>query len=420
MQTISNSSMSSIVEDNKEPHLLSIRFVNFMCLKDVTIDFVGSHIISLCGYNDSGKSAIIRGLEIFFYDAYSTKQNKYIRTDEDEFQIVGIFSDGVRICKIKYATGQSVWEFWQGDKLLYTNRTQNGKGIVAVTGVPDVIAKYFNVQKDDITGEMLNIRRVTDKLFLLDTTGGENYKALNSLSQAECLAIASMRLTESINKALTNSLKYKSAYDMHVSERREHAVLIPPEDVEEQLKANINTLKSDICRYRDILGVCTQRNEVESYNTWGELEPYDPTRFTMITEIKNAKSVMDEVIQPELKILDLDRVPLLTEIMTAREDCAKPVQPEVGVVDLERINLLIALFEASKEKMIGVQPECQIIDYRQLSDIKDVCKAYNDYWTVENEVNQLDAKIVEAERTLAIEAKANNCKICPNCHTVIQ
>ena len=40
--------------------VVSLKIENFMSIKEGLIEFDDSNIISLCGYNDSGKSAITR------------------------------------------------------------------------------------------------------------------------------------------------------------------------------------------------------------------------------------------------------------------------------------------------------------------------------------------------------------------------
>ena len=98
--------------------IISLKIENFMSIKNGLIEFDDSNIISLCGYNDSGKSAITRLMEVMLYNAYSTDQVKFITDGEDYWLGELTFSDGVVYTRRKYADGKSLWELTKGVKIL--------------------------------------------------------------------------------------------------------------------------------------------------------------------------------------------------------------------------------------------------------------------------------------------------------------
>ena len=65
------SNIDKMVEKKEhQSKIVSIKIENFMSIKNALLEFDESNIISLCGYNDSGKSAITRLLEVMFYNTY--------------------------------------------------------------------------------------------------------------------------------------------------------------------------------------------------------------------------------------------------------------------------------------------------------------------------------------------------------------
>ena len=179
--------------------IVSIKIENFMSIKNALLEFDESNIISLCGYNDSGKSAITRLLEVMFYNTYSTDQVKFITDGEDYWLGAITFSDGVVYTRKKYLDGKSLWELKKDDKILFTNLLPNGT-LAAMGDTPEIIEKYLGVIQDELTTEELNVRRNTDKLFLVGTSGGDNYKILNTVLRSDVLASASKSLNEDKNK----------------------------------------------------------------------------------------------------------------------------------------------------------------------------------------------------------------------------
>ena len=174
------------------------RLQDFMCFEDAIIEFDEYGIISLCGYNSSGKSAVVRGLDVILYNSRQTEHIKYIRDDMEHFMLELAFDDDVIIRRFKHRDGRNIWEMQQHDNMLFTNRTNTG--VFAVEGVPDVIHAYLGVLRDSETKEKLNLRRVTDKQFLIETTGGDNYKILSAILKANILAEASKSITETRNR----------------------------------------------------------------------------------------------------------------------------------------------------------------------------------------------------------------------------
>ena len=103
-------------EVEHQSKIVSLKIENFMSIKEAFIEFDDSNVISLCGYNDSGKSAITRLMEVMLYNSYTTDQVRFI-TDEEEYWLGELtFDDGVVYTRTKYSDGKSLWELKKNGK----------------------------------------------------------------------------------------------------------------------------------------------------------------------------------------------------------------------------------------------------------------------------------------------------------------
>ena len=138
--------MGKSVEVNLDHNsrILTLEIENFMSIKNAVIDFEDNNVISLCGYNDSGKSAITRLFEVLFFNYYPSDQVKFITDGEEYWKGVLTFSDGVVYTRMKFASGRSLWKMTKDDVVIFTNELPNGT-YAAIEDVPDVISKYLGV-----------------------------------------------------------------------------------------------------------------------------------------------------------------------------------------------------------------------------------------------------------------------------------
>jgi len=159
----------------------SIELTNFMSYKKAKISFDETGIVNIKGYNDSGKSAILRGLAVCLMDMYKSKQVKFIRHGEEYFRIVVSFEDGVSILRDKYINGQSLYEVYKEQELIFT--TKQGNRLSRIDGVPKPISDYLGLCVTDSV--YLNYQSCIDKLPVVDTTGSENYQMFHEVLRME-------------------------------------------------------------------------------------------------------------------------------------------------------------------------------------------------------------------------------------------
>ena len=394
-----------------------IHIENFMSIANADIEFDGRNIIDLCGYNDSGKSAVIRLIDIMFYNAYSTEQVHFIRTGEDYFKCIMYFDDGVEYERIKMDTGASIFELRKDGVVVYNN--QSGRQIINTGGIPKVIVDYLGVVKDDYTREELNVRRCTDRLFLINTTGGDNYKILNSILQSEALAETSTRLNTDKNK-LQNEVVAKYNQLSALQTQRKETPVVP------------KSILDNLSESADIL---------EEYNE----------RFECIRGVKDdLYTYRDIKISPEVSLIDTEVLTELTEIMGYKESANISIPIKVSDIDIEVLNELSNIYNLKCKSNISVPIHIGNIDTSSLSDLQGLVKLkaeydsigvsggvadtvsidnytdlhnliikYRDYCRVDNIFNEMDREYTGVYSKLSELADKYNLAICKNCGTVM-
>ena len=322
--------------------IVSIKIENFMSIKNALLEFDESNIISLCGYNDSGKSAITRLLEVMFYNTYSTDQVKFITDGEDYWLGAITFYDGVVYTRKKYLDGKSLWELKKDDKILFTNLLPNGT-LAAMGDTPEIIEKYLGVIQDELTTEELNVRRNTDKLFLVGTSGGDNYKILNTVLRSDVLASASKSLNEDKNK-LNSEVSEKTTVK-NVLEEQLDSFDVPPMEEIDSVKhyiENLDEVKGKMVRLSMIM------DEVKTYHSisvFDSLEFIDTSRLSALQNIMTLSSQRDIPIFDSLENIDTKRLLDLQNIMELRMKLNSQTYDKLDSIDVERIKDIVKLGE---------------------------------------------------------------------------
>lgn len=367
--------------------IVSMRIENFMSIKNALIEFDDSNIVSLCGYNDSGKSAITRLFEIMFYNTYSIDQVKFITDNEDYWLGELKFSDGVVYTRIKYLDGKSLWELKKDDTVLFTNRLPNGT-LAAMGDTPEVIVKYLGVIQDELTGEELNVRRNTDKLFLINTSGGDNYKILNSVLRSDVLSSASKSLNDDKNR-LNSEVSEKNTVK-NVLEEQLESIDVPPQDIIEDIKATVTKLD-------DIKGKVVRVSLI-------------------MEEVKtlHSISVFDSLIG-----VDISRLKLLQDILTLSQNTQIPVYNKVDSIDTERLVTLRNILELKKKLNVSTYNSLEKVDVDRVKDIVSLGEVYNTYKGTEQTYNKINVRLEEIKQKLKDLSIQYNLKVCQNCGAIV-
>lgn len=373
--------------------ITSIELINFMVYSHARVSFDESGILNLKGYNSSGKSTIERALQVCFTDAYKRNQQKFIRYDCDYFRIIVEFDDGVRIVRDKYINGQSLYEMYKYDELLFT--TKEGNKLTKITDVPDVIKKYLGLVV--LEDGCLNFQSRRDPLWLIETVGSANYYALNEVLKTESIAMAN---------ALLNSDKNKLGSELggiDVDLRGVESALEGCGDVTEEL---ISALSE---REMYAQGICDKLELVR--NIGRILRDFNSIiEYPAQEKIKSDRLVSISGIQSN--ILEIENMPEVSKIEKVETKKFADIQKLVaGMLEYDRVD--------GTEYIV---PD-KIIDVR--SDIQNLINAFSRYVKSANELSKVskEQKKVKADLDKVVE-KAHESGIrfvkCKNCGSYME
>lgn len=364
---------------------------NFMSLEYAKVEFDSRNILNMKGYNDSGKSNILRAFDVIMNDNFSSQQVKLIRDGQTYFRIILAFEDGVSILKDKYSDGQGLYEMYKDDKVLYSTK-QNGV-YTRIRGVPEPIALYLGM----LTGaEMsINCRSNTDKLLAVETSGSENYKMFNDVLHSEEIARACELLKNDKNELFSR----KSRVEAEVSVLRDElrTITLVSKDIVDSMKQIDRNIDSKEERVRNI-------KEIVSLD-------------------KNIRDIPD---LPRVNKLNTDRVNLLNNMEIALRGSQIQVCPQLTKVDSTRLNILFSIATCySNLKSIKELPKLSKVSQDSMTCLNKMSNLLLNINTVDTEMNKLDTKLKSLQDEKAqLENKLVEAGIslvtCPTCNNLVE
>ena len=316
--------------------LIKWEVFNFMSIEHGECEFDDKNIVNLKGYNDSGKSAMLRALDVLMSNMSPQKQVEFIQDDKDFFRIIAYFDDGVSILRDKYINGQSLYEMYKDGTVIF--RTKVGNALARVSEEPEPIRNYLGLIQYDNT--VLNSRSCFEKQIGVQTTGSENYKMFNTVLKSEEIASASAMLNNDKNKLLADI----NALDAEVSANK-NLVLLGDNLTEGMISylkehdANADRADGQIA-FLDSISQCNQ--QINSLVIYPELQRVDTKQLSDLILITDLKEKLDEIeITPQLNVVDTTQLNSLVQIkglvdsITSIED-----YPELRVLDTTRLETL--------------------------------------------------------------------------------
>lgn len=417
---------------------------DFMTLSEAYVEFDDSNIINLCGYNDSGKSAMATALSILFYDGHSTDQVNFIQDDKDSSEIYAIFSTGVRISKTKLRTGKSLWTMTKGNETLFTNMSPSGV-ILAMPTVPDVISEYLNVVYDNVTGEYLNYRDSASRLFLVTTGGGDNYKIINAVLRCDVLAAASKNVNKDKNKkqaelsdlVLTNNTLIMEADRVQVlpdawvssiSKKRENLkgskmkmTILSDLNVKKSLLEDIEIPEElvliDLERFNELSHLFTLKESAEE-PTPLEVAEIDLSRYSALGELVVLSTSLAEPIPNHLEEVNLTRLSTLSDLQVLSGSLAEPIKPEASIIELGRLTALGELHTLQESLHSDIPPEVPQLDTARLADLQSLVESFRSLSSLNVSLDALEEESSAVTSQLSDLSNRYGYKICPSCGTV--
>lgn len=385
-------------EESSYSRIQGIYLTNFMSIKSGTVEFSpDSNIIQIVGYNDSGKSVILRALNVVFNNAYATKQKSFIHNDARYFQIDVTFDDGVLIRYEKHASGSSLYEMYaNGEELVYTNKLRDGI-YEKITDVPSIIKDYLGMVSVGATDQILNYGTNTDKQLLVETSGSENYQALSSALKSEELSRA-VKLANRDNNDLKGQINVRHTEFMGYS-------------------MQYNELKGI-----DSLLVDTA-SEFASLVSNGEalVQGID----SALTEADAAKSIAD---LPDLEAVDLGPISVVDsalghyDAVVSLEDT--PDIDHVDVASLHRVSSVLAEADSLLRSSDGFPDELDALplaeDAHTLSTLDATLRGISDIKDIQSRIAEekdtlSDLRLKSDKMASDLKAEGRIISICDNC-----
>lgn len=171
---------------------------NFRNIGDVEIDFTESPIVTLVGENEAGKTSIIKAFATCALHANPRDQKDCIRDNTKMFGVAIELEDGMRVTRIKEATGINSYQITDAEGKMVWSANK------ITDGLPVEVQKLMGLIAEPETNEFLHIRTYEDKLLFVVTPNSVNYKVMYNALKVE-------QLTKAIKMGSdeANSLKSK-------------------------------------------------------------------------------------------------------------------------------------------------------------------------------------------------------------------
>lgn len=332
---------SPVVEqfENPYPRMLYWEAWNFMSIEHGKCEFDDRNIVNLKGYNDSGKSAMLQALKVLISNSNPTKQVGFIQDDKDYFRVVAAFADGVMILRDKYINGQSLYEMYKGNQLIYTSKS--GNALTRITEVPKPIADYLGLIMYD--GTCLNARACFEKQIGVQTTGSENYKMFNTVLKSEEIATASALLNNDRNKLASDI----SAVDADLQAQKGFLGSKDKITLEmvTYLKKHDSSLDDYLAMESALSSLHTLKESKDAVVIYPELSGVDATQLAELDSITKQMSMLKAIkIAPQLNEVDALQLQALANIKSVADSLkAVVIPPEIKIVNPEQLNALTGI-----------------------------------------------------------------------------
>lgn len=356
---------------------------NFASIEHGRCEFDESGIISIVGYNDSGKSNMVRALDVLMFNSHQKSQLLFIMDGKDYFRVTAKFSDGVIILRDKYINGQSLYEMYKDGECVYSSRV-NGV-LTKVDSVPDPISMYLGLSEE------LTIRTCYDKQFAVQTSGSENYRSMSTELRTEELVKAGELINADKNKLGTDIVSKRNFLLVH------QEIVASGENFTEELIQFLEKgdKKIDLCGAceNDLVDMDAIQASIDALKIPPELDAVDMTKLHEIGGIVSTSNAIDGiVIPPETSDIDSKSLELLSNLNSVCDALSGIViTPELGGIDSDGIDLLKSTMTVqSKLQDINVFPELSLLESDRLLDLSHVMSLCVEDEPVQPEVSFLD------------------------------
>lgn len=382
---------SAMMREGHYSRIVAWEVWNFMSIKYAKVEFDESNILNIKGYNDSGKSAMLRALDVLFFNVKPASQVGFIHDGEEYFRIMVYFDDGVCILRDKYINGQGLYEMYKDNKVIFSTKQNNM--LSKITAVPEPIQEYLGLITCDAWN--INSRSCFEKQLLVDTTGSENHRSLNEVLRSEEIAVAGEMLNTDKNK----------------------------------LKSDISVAESELDVYkRQVKGSRGVSQEfLDALRSSDEIIDLSDAKLSSLEQCSiTLKNISNIPNIPEVPTVDSERISDIIKLSGVCEQLnAIPDIPEMFSVDSSKLSELISI-KSNLEQLNSIPdiPACYEIDYTRLDMLLKLFKAIqaceeNDksVESCDNELQQLNSDLLNLQQQL--EELGHKYVVCQNCGAMV-
>lgn len=411
---------------NLENKIKTIEIENFMSIGHGTLEFDESNIVTLCGYNDSGKSAITRLMEVMFYNKYPNDQSKFIKDGKTYWQAIITFSDGLQYIRRKGKRDPSLYEIKKDGELIYTNRLENGK-IAAISGIPEEVEQMLGVIRDDVTGETLNVRRNTDTLFLINTSGGDNYKILNSILKSDDLVNATTNLLKD-KKEEEKELKETEIKKNLIEENINNTKVLTKTQLE-NLEEIIANTEQQVEKNEKLENINEKDQNIKAIKVYKKIKPLDNEQVLELSKlIDKQENIKALKINKEIKPIEKDKALAISKISDTHKQIKElRVNKKIKPIDNKALETKITtLGQIVKSKLelkeIKLNKKVDEIKKKPLDKTQElyiIIKKNREIKEYTEELTRIEQERKEMVAKLEAIKEETGWVICPNCNTII-
>ena len=369
--------------------IVSIEIINFMVYKHAVVSFDDKNIVNIKGYNSGGKSTILKALAVCLMNMYPKAQTKFIRHGEKYFRIVVRFSDGVSILRDKYITGQSLYELYKDEKCVFT--TKEGNKLTKVDAIPQTIQEYLGLCQ--VSTGCLNYQVRQDPLWLMETTGSENYNSLNEILKAEEISRANALLNSDKNKLNSEITTLEASLQETILSLTDASLYT--DELLLKLEGRELLRKKLSSRYREVKGILDlvgKLDEIKELPSVEKVSSYD--RYANICDIERTVTDIDGVvIYPSVSTCDIDRLVAIEGIQKGVESASsiEIFGAEVSTIDTNAVSDVLEM----------------VVLLNKLSEVSSVISSYETQRV--SATKELEAVVSEAAKRGIKYVRCSNC-----------
>jgi hypothetical protein len=318
---------------------------------------------------------------------------------------------------------------YKGKDLIFT--TKAGNTLTKITGVPEPIEKYVGFCM--LGNECLNYQNANNtKMLLVETTGGENYKDLNTILKIDEISRASELVKADKGEAKDGLVEVNASKDVVENEYKLAKYLT--EELLEELEQRDAVSDKNEEQYNALKTIQDGYEAYSSIKVAPKVEKIDATQYAAISALEDISETYQSFkVPPQLKKISVDsRLSELSKLSSLFDQLAekkdvlnKKIPTITGTERLAQISAIQESFNALSKPTIPKAPLVNKEYADRLVYLEAIEKAFDNFVNCAKETAKVDKKLQKAKgfvTQLIVEAeKAGvSLRICKNCGSVME